>query len=231
VIRLEKRADPSRLMSLLAPLIALVLTLVVGLFLFLALNIPLGKAFNAFFIEPVSGRYGLAELGVKAAPLIMIGVMLSIGFRAQVWNIGAEGQLIVGGICGGAVALYFYDVEVNYVLPLMMLAGIAGGMLWAAIPAALRIYFNANEILVSLMLTYVAALLLSLLVHGPLRDPEESAELRLEPQSTRALVGVLSFGFLCWLAAGLLALPDCWRWQARLVNCCLPFHRATVLPR
>lgn len=159
-------------MGYLAPLIALVLTLLAGLVLFAILGVPVGIAFHAFFIEPLSTRYGLAELGIKAAPLIMIGVALSIGFRAQVWNIGAEGQLILGGICGGAVALYFYDVDSWYVLPLMIVAGALGGMFWAGIPAWLRTRYNANEILTSLMLTYVAALLLSLLVHGPLRDPD-----------------------------------------------------------
>ncbi|MBX2837349.1 MAG: ABC transporter permease [Gammaproteobacteria bacterium] len=159
-------------MSVLAPVIALLLTLLAGFLLFALLGIPVTDAFYAFFIEPVSTRYGLAELMVKASPLILIGVALSIGFRAQVWNIGAEGQLILGGICGGAVALYFYEVEAWYVLPLMVVAGVLGGMLWAAIPALLRTRFNANEILTSLMLTYVASLLLSLLVHGPLRDPD-----------------------------------------------------------
>jgi len=172
MIRLQPRAQPSRLMGYVAPLIALAVTLLSGLVLFALLGVPVGQAFYAFFVEPVSSLYGLSELGVKAAPLIMIAVALSIGYRANVWNIGAEGQLILGGICGGAVALYFYEVNTWYVLPLMMLAGVLGGMFWAAIPALLRTKYNANEILTSLMLTYIAALLLSMLVHGPLRDPD-----------------------------------------------------------
>lgn len=172
MIHLQRRASPSKLMGFLAPFIALVLTLFAGLLLFLLLDVPVGEAFRAYFIDPISDAYGLAELGVKAAPLIMIAVALSLGFRAGVWNIGAEGQFILGGIFGGAVALYFYEVDAFYVLPLMCLAGVIGGMLWAAIPALLRTTVNANEILTSLMLTYVAALLLSYLVHGPLRDPD-----------------------------------------------------------
>lgn len=172
MISLQARAEPSKLMGYCAPLIALAVTLLAGLVLFALLNVPVGEAFYAFFIEPVSSLYGLSELGVKAAPLIMIAVALSIGYRANVWNIGAEGQLILGGICGGAVGLYFYEVEAWYVLPLMTIAGVLGGMFWAAIPALLRTRFNANEILTSLMLTYIAALLLSMLVHGPLRDPD-----------------------------------------------------------
>ena len=172
MIALQRRAESSALMGYCAPAIALVITLFAGLLMFAALGVPVGAAFHAFFIEPVSSRYGLAELGVKAAPLILIGVALSLGFRAQVWNIGAEGQLILGAIAGSAVALYFYEVDAWYVLPMMMLAGVLGGMTWASIPALLRTRFNVNEILTSLMLTYVAVLLLSWLVSGPMRDPD-----------------------------------------------------------
>lgn len=172
MIALQRRAHPSQLMGYMAPLIALAITLLAGLLLFALLGVPVIEAFHAFFIEPISSVYGLAELGVKAAPLIIIGVALSIGFRAQVWNIGAEGQLILGGIAGSAVALHFYEVESWFVLPLMVLASILGGMLWASIPALLKTRFNVNEILTSLMLTYVAILLLSWLVSGPMRDPD-----------------------------------------------------------
>lgn len=172
MIMLQRRANPSRLMGYLAPLIALLITLLAGLVLFAMLGVPVGAAFYAFFVEPVSSLYGLAELGVKATPLVLIGVALSIGFRAQVWNIGAEGQLILGAITGAVVALYFYEIDGWYVLPLMMFASVLGGMLWSSIPALLKTRFGVNEILTSLMLTYVAVLLLSYLVSGPLRDPD-----------------------------------------------------------
>lgn len=201
-------------MGYMAPVFALLMTLFAGFLLFALLGIPVGDAFNAYVIEPVSDRYGLSELGVKAAPLIMIAAALSLGFRAGVWNIGAEGQLILGGIFGGAVALYFYEVESVFVLPLMCLAGVLGGMLWAAIPALLRTVFNANEILTSLMLTYVAALLLSFLVHGPLRDPDgfnfpesrlfhDAATLPLVLSGTRLHIGA-PIAILIALAAWLL---------------------------
>lgn len=159
-------------MGYMAPFLALIITLFAGLILFALLGVPVGPAFHAFFIAPVSSVYGLAELGVKASPLIMIGVALSIGFRAQVWNIGAEGQLILGAVAGSAVALAFYDLNAWYVLPAMVIASVFGGMCWAALPAYLRTRFNVNEILTSLMLTYVAALLVSWLVAGPMRDPD-----------------------------------------------------------
>jgi len=172
MIRLERRSEISRTMTYLSPVLALVLTLVAGMVLFSFMGVAPGAALYTFFVEPVTSVYGITELGVKATPLILIGVALALGFRANVWNIGAEGQLTLGAIFGGGVALYFFDVEGFWILPLMLIAGILGGMLWAAIPALLRTRFNSSEILVSLMLTYVATLLLSYLVHGPWRDPD-----------------------------------------------------------
>ena len=172
MLKLVKRPEPSKRMVYLSPLIALGATLLSGLILFIVMGVNPGEALYVFFIEPLTSRYGLGELGVKATPLVLIAVALSIGFRAGVWNIGAEGQLTMGAICGGGIALWLYQVESVFVMPLMIIGGMAGGMLWAAIPAFLRTRFNANEILTSLMLTYVAILFLSVLVHGPWRDPD-----------------------------------------------------------
>ncbi len=170
--KLVRRKKPSRLMVYLSPVIALLLSMLAGTILFLIMQVSPMAAMKAFFITPLASGYGLAELAVKATPLILIGVALSLGFKAGVWNIGAEGQLIIGGLCGGAVALYFYNQQGFYILPLMFLAAILGGMAWAALVAFLRVRFNANEILTSLMLSYVAELLLNLMVHGPLKDPD-----------------------------------------------------------
>ncbi len=172
LLKLIRRPSPSRAMVWLSPLIALALTLLSGVILFAFMGVDPAGALYAFFVEPLTSRYGWGELAVKATPLVLIAVALSIGFRAGVWNIGAEGQLILGAICGGGIALLFHDIEGFWILPLMILCGIAGGMAWAAIPAFLRTRFNANEILVSLMLTYVAGLFLSYLVHGPWRDTD-----------------------------------------------------------
>lgn len=169
---LIKRKEPSKAMVYLTPVIALLLTLIAGVLMFMMLGVPVGEALYAFFIEPLTTEYGLAELGVKATPLVLIGVALSLGFKANVWNIGAEGQLTFGAIAGGGVALLLYDVDSAIVLPLMLFAGVVGGMFWGAIPALLRTRFNSSEILTSLMLTYVATLFLSYLVHGPWRDPD-----------------------------------------------------------
>ncbi|MDD9857138.1 MAG: ABC transporter permease [Gammaproteobacteria bacterium] len=167
-----RRPAPSRAMVYLSPLLALGISLVAGTVMFGAMGVPPGGALYAFFVEPLTSAYGWAELGVKAAPLLLIAVALAVGFRAGVWNIGAEGQLTLGAICGGGIALWLYRVDAAWVLPLMLAGGVLGGMAWAAIPAFLKTRFNTSEILTSLMLTYVAALLLSLLVHGPWRDPD-----------------------------------------------------------
>jgi simple sugar transport system permease protein len=189
-------------MVYLSPVLALLLSLLAGIILFVIIGVPPLAALHAFFIEPLSTIYGLAELGVKATPLILIGVALSLGFKAGVWNIGAEGQLTIGGLCGGAVALYFYEQEGFHILPLMMLAGVLGGVAWAAIVAFLRVKFNANEILTSLMLSYVAGYFLSFMMYGPLKDPEgfnfpesrqfsESALLPLLFDGTRLHIGAV----------------------------------------
>jgi ABC-type uncharacterized transport system permease subunit len=172
---LEVRARPSRVAGWLAPLLATLATLVVGYVVFAAFGKDPLPALKAFFIEPLSTRYGIAELLLKASPLMLIATGLAIGYRANVWNIGAEGQLTLGALAGGGLALAAGDNPswpAAVLLPAMFVAGALAGMAWAAIPALLRTRFNANEILTSLMLVYVATFLLSWLVHGPWRDPE-----------------------------------------------------------
>jgi ABC-type uncharacterized transport system permease subunit len=201
--RLEARGHHSVLWSWLSPVVAIVATLIVSTLLFAAMGKPAGAALYTFVVAPVSSLNGIAELGVKAAPLVLIGVGLAIGFRANVWNIGAEGQLILGAIAGGGVGLLAGDETGFWILPAMILAGAAGGALWAAIPALLKTRFNASEILTSLMLTYVAQLLLIYLVVGPWKDPEgygfpqtrlfgEGATMPILLSGTRVHLGVLA---------------------------------------
>ncbi len=154
------------------PFIAIALTIFTGAILFSILGKDPLEAMTLLFISPFQSLFSIGELLVKATPLILIAIGLSFGFRAGIWNIGAEGQFVIGALCSGSVALMFYEISSIWVLPLMCFAGMLGGLLWAAIPAFLRIKFNANEILVSLMLSYVAILLLSAMVHGPLKSPD-----------------------------------------------------------
>ena len=172
---LEARPTPSRLMSWLSPVLAVLLTVICGALLFVALGHDPLAGLGVFFVEPLRDLHGWSELAIKVAPLLLIAVGLAMCFRANVYNIGAEGQLTLGAICGGAAALYLDTgdgANGGASIAVSLLAGMAGGMAWAAITAWLRDRFNASEILVSLMLVYIAQLLLSYLVYGVLRDPE-----------------------------------------------------------
>ena len=172
MLELEARAEPSRLMSWLSPLLAVVLMLAGGMLVFIALGKDPAEGFRIFFLNPVRDLYGVSELLLKATPLMLCAVGLAIGFRANVWNIGAEGQFMLGAVAATGIALYFDGSDSALLLPAMILAGAFGGAAWAAIPALLRTRFNANEILVSLMLVYVAQLFVSWLVFGPWKDPD-----------------------------------------------------------
>ena len=172
MLELEARAEPSRLMSFLSPLLAVVLMLAGGVLVFSVLGKDPVEGFRIFFLNPVKDLYGVSELLLKATPLMLCAIGLAIGFRANVWNIGAEGQFMLGAVAATGVALYFEGSESGLLLPAMIVAGAAGGAAWAAIPALLRTRFNANEILVSLMLVYVAQLFVSWLVFGPWKDPD-----------------------------------------------------------
>ncbi|MEM7197850.1 MAG: ABC transporter permease [Pseudomonadota bacterium] len=169
---LEKRPEPSRAMVTLAPVIAIVLTVLSASIIVTLLGRDPLVTMRVFFLDPLSDVTGWAELILKAIPLALCAVGLAFGFRAQVWNIGAEGQLTIGALAGAALALAFYEVDTPLLLPAILLTGVAGGMAWGAIPAFLRTRYNANEILTSLMLTYVAILLLAWLIHGPMKDPD-----------------------------------------------------------
>lgn len=171
MVRLEPRPEPSRRMMFASPLIAAALMIVTGYVMFALMGREPWQAFHVFFVQPLSSAYGVGEWLLKATPLMLCGVGLALGFRARAWNIGAEGQLTMGAIAGGGVALYFHGVDAAWLLPLILLAGVLGGMAWAAIPAFLRTRFHTSEILVSLMLVYVAQLLLRYLVNGPWKDP------------------------------------------------------------
>lgn len=172
MIRLQKRRHPSALMNYLGPVIALLMTALVGGVLFYLMGFDPIKTLAAFFVSPVKDLLGLSELAVKASPIILCALGLSFCFRANQWNIGAEGQLLCGAMAAGATALAVGDAEGAWVLPLVIAAGVLAGMLWAAIPALLKVSFNTNEILTSLMLTYIAYQLLQYLVYGPLKDPD-----------------------------------------------------------
>ncbi len=171
MLKLEARPQPSKFWGIGSPLLALVITVVIGVAIFMLMDKDPVKGLLVFFWEPVKSGYSLSELAVKATPLAIIALGLAVCFRSNVWNIGAEGQFVMGAITGGGVALLADATTGPWIIPAILLAGVLGGMLWAAIAALLRDRFNANEILVTLMLVYVADLVLSYLVYGPWKDP------------------------------------------------------------
>ncbi len=175
MLRLEARPQPSKWMSFASPLLALGITVVIGVLLFALLGKDPLRGLQVFFIEPVKSIAALAELSVKATPLVLIALGLAVCYRANVWNIGAEGQFILGAIFAGGVAMQAGPGTAwlgRGIVVAILLAGVLGGMLWAALVALLRDRFNANEILVSLMLVYVAEQVLGYLIFGPWKDPQ-----------------------------------------------------------
>lgn len=172
MLKLEARPQPSAAWTYGSPVLALVVTVLIGVLLFVALGKDPVAGLRVFFWDPIKSPYALGELTVKATPLLLIALGLAVCFRSNVWNIGAEGQYVLGAIAASGVALMADKGSSSWIVLPVLLAGVLGGMFWAGITAWLRDRFNANEILVSLMLVYVAVMLLSFMVSGPWKDPQ-----------------------------------------------------------
>jgi ABC-type uncharacterized transport system permease subunit len=169
---LERRAERSTTIAVISPLIAIALTLVTMTVLFALLGKNPIAALGVYFLDPLTDPYSLQEIAVKATPLVMIAVGLSLCYLANVWNIGAEGQFLIGAVAGSWLAVKTQGTDAGpWVMPAMLALGALGGALYALIPAICKVRFGASEILTSLMLVYVADLLLDYLVRGPWRDP------------------------------------------------------------
>ncbi|WP_373086967.1 ABC transporter permease [Zhongshania sp.] len=213
---MERRPEPSRWMSYLSPVLAGLLTLLTGALVFSLLGQPPLHALKTFLITPIADAYGLAELCVKAAPILLCALGLAVAYRANVWNIGAEGQLLMGGLAGSALAVQFTDSDSAWLLPAVLLCGILAGMVWAGLAALLKTRFNTNEILTTIMLNYIAFNLLQYFVHGPLKDPHgynfpesavfaDAARLPILVDATRVHQGTviaLFVGAAVWLLMG-----------------------------
>ncbi|ARU87279.1 ABC transporter permease [Pseudomonas sp. M30-35] len=172
LLSLEPRGQQSRAMLWLSPVLAAALTLICGSLLFLLLGLDPLLTLHTLLISPLSDWYGVSELLVKALPILLCALGLAVAYHARIWNIGAEGQLLLGALAGSAVAVHIIDWESHWALALVISAGIAAGAAWAGLTAWLRTQFNANEILTSIMLNYIALNLLLYFVHGPLKDPQ-----------------------------------------------------------
>ena len=171
-LELQKRIHASNTMALLSPVLAIALTLLTGAIMFALLGFNPAETLYVYFVKPLTDTWSLQELVVKASPLVLIGVGLTICYRSNNWNIGAEGQFTVGAITGSLIPILFHQWHSPMAFPLMLVLGAIGGGLFGAIPAILKNKFAANEILTSLMLTYVALLALDYLVRGPWKDPQ-----------------------------------------------------------
>lgn len=222
MLRLEKRPTPSRFWTWATPPLAVILTMIAGGLMFAALDKPPVEAIRTIFWDPLFSEnawYYRPQLFVKGAPLILIAIGLSFGFRAGIWNIGAEGQYIIGAICGAAVGLAFYPAEGWYIFPLMVLAGALGGILWAMIPAVLKIRFGTSEILVSLMLVYVAQYILSWVSFGLLRNPDGfgfPGSRNLQQYPSAANLEIVEGSGIHWgVVAAVLAVGFAWLILAR----------------
>ncbi len=229
MIQLERRAETPALLTLVSPLLAVALTVLSAVPIFLALGADPWAALHVYFIMPVSDSWGLQEVAVKATPLVVIALGLALCYRANVWNIGAEGQFLAGAMAGGWVAIVTHGAPNGpWLLPAMLLAGTLGGVALALVPAALKTRFGVNEILTSLMLVYVAELLLDWLVRGPWRDPagfNMPNSVAFEPEATLPLLiegGRLNLGtpimLVAVLVVAILAARSLKGFEIRLVG-------------
>lgn len=201
MLKLEPRPQASAWWTFASPLLALLITTLAGVCIFAFSGKDPFLGLQVFFWEPIKNTYAWGEIAVKATPLLLIALGLAVCFRSNIWNIGAEGQFVLGAITAGWVALQVTPGTSSLVVIPVLMAGILGGMFWASIVALLRDRFNTNEILVSLMLVYVAIQLLSFLVYGPWKNPqgynfphtrmfESATQLPKLMQGSRANIGV-----------------------------------------
>ena len=171
MIHLEPRPAVSKFWTTFSPITAVIFTLITGAFLFAALGQAPLEGLRVYFISPIADWYGVSELFVKAVPILLCAYGLALCYRASVWNIGAEGQLLMGAIFASAIAVRFVESDSLWAMPLTIFAGVIGGAFWAGIVAFLKLKMNTNETLSTIMMNYIALNLLLYSVHGPLKDP------------------------------------------------------------
>jgi general nucleoside transport system permease protein len=170
-IKLERRPKPSRMMLVFTPVASVIVTMLIGMVVFDLMGIDGARAVKDIFLSPLLLSYKWQDVALKAAPLIIIALGLSVGNRAQIWNIGAEGQYIVGALASAGIGIAAAGQGGFFIITAMLLGGSVFGALYALIPAMLKTKWDVNEILSSLMLTYVSYQILGFLVGGPWKDP------------------------------------------------------------
>jgi simple sugar transport system permease protein len=176
--------DPRRfLLSWVALPLSLVVALLLGAVMMLALGANPINGYNAMIVGAFDGNYALGSTAVQAAPLLLVAVGICVAFRANVFNIGGEGQLAMGGLASSATALALPNMPSIVLIPLVLLAGAAGGAVWGAIPGAFKAYFNVNEILSTIMLNLVAVQIMNWLLAGPMVDKTQNSTYGLIPET------------------------------------------------
>ena len=178
-----KRFNFSQIMDGLLPVFATLAALAVGAVMLLALGANPIKAYAALIEGAFGSQNNLAETAVKAVPLLLVGLGICISFRANVINIGGEGQMILGAIFGTLVGLLLTGWPGWFVIPLALLAGFVGGAIWGAIPGALKAYFGVNEILSTVMMNAIAVQIMNYLLRGPMIDPAQAELASQIPQT------------------------------------------------
>ena len=217
MITFVPRDKVSKNWTIIGPILSIFLTVFFGLLIFTFLGYNPLETLYQVFLSPFSRIDRISDIFVKACPLVIVGTGLMLCFRANVWNIGAEGQFIMGTLLAGSFALLFPSVETKFFIFIMIVIGFTGGALWAFIPAILKTKLNVNEILVSLMLVYVAMLFIDFIVRGPLRDPMSFGFPLSKPYPDGAIINKIPFpgiGYLGQLHYGiliiLLLIPISW---------------------
>jgi simple sugar transport system permease protein len=232
MIKLTPRINRSPWLAVLSPAISVIATVIISALIFTALGYDAGATLYELFISPLARLDRITSLAVKACPLIMIALGLIFCYRANVWNIGAEGQFIIGAVAAGILALSFPEATSPVLLPMMMLTGMLAGAAWAAIAAVGKVFFKTNEILVTWMLSYVAALFVDVMVRGPLRDPAAFGFPLSPVYPDAGLIGridIPGLGYVGQLHYGVLIafalVPPAW-W---LLNRTLPGYQVRVI--
>ncbi len=231
-LKFEKRLSTSRKAIFLVPFISLILAFIFGAILLILAGADPLETYSAMLNGAFGSSYNITETLVKAVPLILTGLSVAIAFRMLFWNIGAEGQLVMGGIATAWVALFWVE-NLTFLpqsplvwLPIMMIVAILAGAIWGLIPALLKAYLNVNEIITTLMFNYIAILFYQFLFTTAWKDPEGfgfpgTAQI-MEFTRLPRLSGRLHFGIIIAIAAAFVVwvIMDKTRWgyEIRLIG-------------
>jgi ABC-type uncharacterized transport system permease subunit len=181
-IQFEPRERTSKAFKMLAPVTTIVLAMVVGAIPLVWMRINPLSAYKSLIIGSCGDTYGISETLVKAIPLMLCGLAVALPLRANLWNIGGEGQFLMGAFGASVVALYLPQLPGFVLIPCMILAGFLAGAFWGLIPGILNARFKISEIIVTLMLNYIALNWVAYLVYGPMRDRKGYSNFPLTPK-------------------------------------------------